>query len=66
MNGDNQVQPDAQSISMESITAYMKDLDLHTVELSKRRRLVNNLELDEAEAEKQNLQSLLLFHEKLT
>ncbi len=66
MNGDIQVQPDAQSISMESITAYMKDLDLHTVELSKRRRLVNNLELDEAEAEKQNLQSLLLFHEKLT
>ena len=66
MNGDIQVQPDAQSISMESITAYMKDLDLHTVELSKRRRSVNNLELDEAEAEKQNLQSLLLFHEKLT
>ncbi len=66
MNGEIHVHPDAESISMDRITEYMKDLDKHTVELFKRKRLVTNLEMDEADAEKQNAQSLLFFHEKLT
>ena len=50
----------------DNISAYIKDLKKHLKELSNREQEVVSQKLRESEAEKQNINSLLAFHENLT
>ena len=63
MLGSQQSEP---VVSLESIMSYINDVDKHHNELTITQKKVRKDEIDEREAEKQNTQCLLLFHEKLT
>jgi hypothetical protein len=53
-------------ISLDSIKTYFIDVEKHQDELIQIQRKERKNEIEEHEAERQNTQCLLLFHEKLT
>ncbi len=53
-------------VSLDSIKTYFIDVEKHQDDLTQIQRKVRRNEIEESEAERQNTQCLLHFHEKLT